>query len=98
MGVEDPQFGQWRNAKTVGFTSVVSVMRAARTCIIGFFFCDVPVSTQMAQNVPQDDPTEAPKIGPRGVNIAPRWPNIGPRWPNIGPRGAQHRGRGHNIG
>ena len=39
----------------------------------------------MAQNVPQDDPTEAPKIGPRGVNIAPRWPNIGPRWPNIGP-------------
>ena len=37
VGVEDPKFGQWRNAKTVGSTSVVSVTRAARTCIIVFF-------------------------------------------------------------
>ena len=36
-GVEDPQFGHWRNAKNVGFTRVVSVMRAARTCIIRIF-------------------------------------------------------------
>ena len=59
-----------------------------------------PVSTQMAQHVPQDDPTEAPKIGPRWVYIPPRWPNIGPKmaqhrpkrgptWHNIGPRWAQ---------
>ena len=75
-----------QNAKTVGFTRVVSVMRAARTCVIGFFG-DGPVSTPMAQNVPQDDPTEAPKIGPRCVNIAARWANIGPRWPKM----AQHR-------
>ena len=74
VGVEDPQFGQWRNAKTMGFTRVVSVMRAARACITAIF-----ESTQMAQNVPQDEPTEAPKIGQRWVNIAPRWPNIGPR-------------------
>ena len=32
------QFGQWQNAKTMGFTRAVSVMRAARTCIIGFFW------------------------------------------------------------
>ena len=50
-----------------------------------------PVSTQMAQNVPQDEPIEAPKIGPRWVYIARRWPNIGSRWPNIGPKAAQHR-------
>ena len=37
VGVEDQNFGQWRNAKTVGFTRVVSVLHAARTCIIGFF-------------------------------------------------------------
>ena len=36
-GVEDPQFGHWRNAKTMGFTRVVSAMPAARTCIIGIF-------------------------------------------------------------
>ena len=35
------------------------------------FFSDGPVSTQMAQNAPQDEPTEAPRIGPRCVNIAP---------------------------
>ena len=33
VGVEDPKCGQWRNAQTVGFTRVVSVMRAARTRI-----------------------------------------------------------------
>ena len=67
VGVEDPQFGQWRNAKTVGFTRVVSVMRATRTCIIGCFFSDGPVSTQIAQNVPQDEPTKNPKIGADGL-------------------------------
>ena len=36
MGVEGSQFGQWRNAKTVGFTRVVSVMRAGRACVIIF--------------------------------------------------------------
>ena len=45
----------------------------------------------MAQSVPQDEPTKAPKIGPRWVNIAPRWPNIGPR-------GAQHRPQKAKMG
>ena len=35
VAVEDPKLEQWRNAQTMGFTRVVSVMRAARTCIIG---------------------------------------------------------------
>ena len=46
-------------------------MRAARTCIFGISWVMGSVSTQMAQNVPQDEPTEAPKIGPRWANIAP---------------------------
>ena len=40
----------------------------------------------MVQNVPQDEPTKAPKIGPRYVNIAPERAqhraNMGPRWAN----------------
>ena len=44
-------------------------------------FGDGPASTQTAPNVPQDWPTEAPKIGPRWVSIAPRWANISPRSP-----------------
>ena len=57
------------------------------------FFSDGPVSTQMADNVPQDDPTEAPKIGPKWANIAPRWANIGRRGAQHSLQRAQHRAK-----
>ena len=55
-GVEDPQFGQWRNAKTVGFTRVVSVVRAGgagRACVIGSFESWARVNANGAKCTPR---------------------------------------------
>ena len=67
-------------------------MRATRTCIIGSFWRWAPVNANGAKCT-QDEPTEAPKIGPRWVNIKPRWPNIGPRGAQHRPQRAQHRAK-----
>ena len=56
VGVEDPQFGQWRNAKTVGFTRVVSVVRAGgagRACVIGSFESWARVNANGAKCTPR---------------------------------------------
>ena len=62
VGVEDPQFGQWRNAKTVGFTRVVSVMRAARTCIIRFLVMSTN-GAKCTPRLPNRGPQDRSKIG-----------------------------------
>ena len=63
VGVEDPQLGQWRNAKTVGFTRVVSVLRASRTCIIGISLLMRARQRKCCKVHRKMSQTEAPKIG-----------------------------------
>ena len=63
VGVEGLQFGQWRNAKTVGFTRVVSVMRAARTCVIGSFLVMGQRQRKWRNMYPNSGPQDRSKMG-----------------------------------